>query len=432
MNLRRIAARILSHVIHGGQSLTAALEQQLPESISAQDKALLQAICYGVVRHYFELHQHLGQLLSKPLKAKDSDIECLILVGLYQLQYMRIKAHAAVAETVAACKHKPWAKSLVNAVLRQFQRDDATIRRISQQNPIAQYNHPQWMLDQLEQHWPEQAETILTANNHPAPMTLRINPLQTNREHYGQQLLAQGLEYENCTFSRYGIRLHHAVNVDTLPGFASGQVSVQDEAAQLAAQLLDAQPHDRVLDLCAAPGGKTAAILESQPQLQALLAVDVDAKRLQRVQDTLHRLQLQAETKVADATEAASWAGDRGFERILLDAPCSGLGVIRRHPDIKLLRREADIAQLQDLQSRILDAAWSLLNRGGILVYATCSILKQENEQQIAAFLSRHPDAQEVPITADWGIARPQGRQILTGQQQMDGFYYAKLRKTAD
>ena len=430
MNLRRLAAQTLTSVIHNGQSLTSALDHHVAGLANPKDKALVQAIVYGVIRHYYELDDQLRQLVSKPLKSKDGDIECLILAGIYQLQYMRIKAHAAVAETVAASKHKPWAKSLVNAVLRQYQRDAESLSNMSERTTQQHFNHPEWMRNRIQQQWPEQATSLLTANNLAAPMTLRVNRLRASREEYSQQLLALGLSHQECQFSPFGITLNQAVNVDELPGFRDGWVSVQDQAAQLAADLLECQPFDRVLDLCAAPGGKTAAILESQTQLQVLMAVDIDDKRLLRVQENLQRLHLKAETLAADATQVQQWGQSLRFERILLDAPCSALGVIRRHPDIKLLRRADDIQPLQAIQSSILDAAWSMLAVGGVLLYATCSVLKEENEQQIAAFLNRHKDATEIVIEADWGEKRPYGRQILTGQQQMDGFYYAKLRKT--
>lgn len=430
MNLRRLAAQTLTSVIHNGQSLTAALDHPVAGLANPKDKALVQAIVYGVIRHYYELDDQLRQLVSKPLKSKDGDIECLILAGIFQLQYMRIKPHAAVAETVAATKHKPWAKSLVNAVLRQYQRDADSMQQLSEKTTRQHLNHPEWIKTCIQQQWPEQATSLMTANNLAAPMTLRVNRLRANREEYSQQLLALGLSHQECQFSPFGITLNQAVNVDELPGFRDGWVSVQDEAAQLAAELLDCQPSDRVLDLCAAPGGKTAAILESQTQLKTLIAVDIDDKRLQRVQENLQRLHLKAETLAADATQVQQWGQSLKFERILLDAPCSALGVIRRHPDIKLLRRPDDIQQLQAIQSQILDAAWSMLAIDGVLLYATCSILKEENEQQIAGFLDRHRDATEIPIETEWGEKRPHGRQILTGQQQMDGFYYAKLCKT--
>ena len=428
MNCRGCAAQILSRVISDGHSLTAALESQLPKLKDHQDRAFVQAVCYGVVRHYFALDFILQQLLDKPLKPKDSDIQALLLVGLYQLQHMRVKQHAAVSETVAATRHKPWAKSLVNAVLRHYLREAEDLQAACLNDRQAALNHPSWMIHAIQTSWPEQAKEILTANNQPAPMALRVNAIKGSREDYLQRLSQLNVNAQRVNYCPSALILDQALNVDQLPGFSEGLVSVQDVAAQLASGLLDTKPDHRVLDLCAAPGGKTAAILEQQPNLASMLAVDIDATRLQRVNDNLARLQLQANTLAADAGNPA-WADGQSFDRILLDAPCSGFGVIRRHPDIKLLRRESDLEALQILQAKILNTAWSLLAPGGILLYATCSILKQENEQQIAQFLSRHSDAAELAIDADWGIARPHGRQILTGELQMDGFYYAKLGK---
>ncbi|WFP52214.1 16S rRNA (cytosine(967)-C(5))-methyltransferase RsmB [Methylomonas sp. EFPC3] len=429
MNLRGCAAQILAKVIGDGQSLTPALEHGLPKLKDSKDRAFVQALCYGVVRHYYALDFALGKLLGKPLKAKDADIKTLLLVGLYQLQHMRVKPHAAVSETVAATSHKPWARGLVNGVLRQYLRDADNLLQATDRDQQARLNHPQWIIDALCRDWPERHEKILHANDQAAPMFLRVNQRQTSRETYLDQLAAQGIAGQPVDCCDTAIRLDQAVAVEQLPGFSDGRVSVQDGAAQLAAELLDAQAGDWVLDMCAAPGGKTAAILERQPALAGLMAIDVDAQRLQRVEENLARLHLQAETLVADAGNPADWAGPRRFQRILLDAPCSGFGVIRRHPDIKLLRRPDDIAALQVTQARILQAAWQLLTPGGVLLYATCSVLKVENEQQIAAFLATHTDAEELTIYAHWGLARPHGRQILTGERQMDGFYYAKLRK---
>jgi 16S rRNA (cytosine967-C5)-methyltransferase len=429
MNIRGYAAEILSQVLSDGQSLTAALASGLPKLHDPKDRAFVQALCYGVIRHYYALDLMLSCLLSKALKQKDGDIKALMLVGLYQLQYMRVKSHAAVSETVAATKHKPWSKGLVNAVLRQYQRDAEALQLACAQDRQARFNHPEWIIRQLEQDWPDQAEQILAANDLAPPLTLRVNTLQGSRDAYLDLLAEQAIAAQSVAECDTALALDQPIGVELLPGFAQGRVSVQDSAAQLAAALLDAQPGQRVLDLCAAPGGKTAAILERQPALLSLLAVDIEATRLQRVSENLQRLKLRAEVLAADAARPEDWAAGRRFERILLDAPCSGLGVIRRHPDIKLLRRATDIPELQALQSSILDAAWSLLTPGGVLLYATCSVLKQENELQIGAFLSRHADARELPIAADWGQARPHGRQILSGELQMDGFYYAKLLK---
>lgn len=428
MNCRGSAAQILSRVISDGHSLTTALDNQLPKLKDHQDRAFVQALCYGVIRHYYALDFILQKLLDKPLKSKDGDIQALLLVGLYQLQHMRVKQHAAVSETVAATRHKPWAKSLVNAILRHYLRDAENLQAVCLDNQQATLNHPNWMIDAIQADWPEQAIDILKANNQPAPMALRVNVLKGSREDYLQRLNQLDINAQRVNHCPSALILDQALNVDQLPGFSEGLVSVQDVAAQLASSLLDIKPGHRVLDLCAAPGGKTAAILEQHPDLASMLAVDIDPIRLQRVNDNLTRLQLQANSQTADASNP-SWANGQSFDRILLDAPCSGFGVIRRHPDIKLLRRESDLEALQILQAKILSAAWSLLAPGGILLYATCSILKQENEQQIANFLSSHSDAIELSIDADWGLARPHGRQILTGELQMDGFYYAKLGK---
>jgi 16S rRNA (cytosine967-C5)-methyltransferase len=288
------------------------------------------------------------------------------------------------------------------------------------------------MIRHLRSDWPEETESILLANDAPPPMVLRVNLLQGNRKDYQELLSEQGIVAKIPEQgSEACLLLDQPVSVEQLPGFAEGRVSVQDSSAQLAALLLELHPGHKVLDLCAAPGGKTAAILERQPRLHSLLAIDVDSQRLQRVSENLQRLKLNAEVLVGDARLPDSWARESMFDRVLLDAPCSGLGVIRRHPDIKLLRRETDILGLQQLQAEILEAAWRLLIPGGLLLYVTCSILKRENEIQIADFLQNHPDAKEVVINADWGVARPFGRQILTGDLEMDGFYYAKLAKSA-
>lgn len=427
MNTRLVAARVLARVLQDGQSLTAALDHAFLSLDSTKDRAFIQALCYGVCRQYHRLDFILNQILDKPLK--DADVKALALVGLYQLKFMRVKSHAAVSETVQAARKKPWAKSLLNAVLRTYLREQEALHQKAEQQPSAALSHPDWLIERIERDWPEQAEIVLHENNLPPPLALRVNPAKIGREQYRQLLLEQGMTAEPITFCPTALRLDKPVPVEQLPGFAEGWVSVQDTAAQLAAGLLDLQPGHRVLDVCAAPGGKTAHILESQEQLQELVAVDIDAARIQRVGENLQRLNLQAKLIVADASKPSAWWDGKPFDRILLDAPCSALGVIRRHPDIKLLRREEDIEQLQALQQAILQAVWPLLAPGGILLYATCSILKQENEQQVSAFLSKHDDAVELSIDADWGTAATHGRQILTGDSAMDGFYYARIGK---
>jgi len=427
LNIRLVAAKVLARVLQDGQSLTAALDNAFPAIDSAKDRAFIQALCYGVCRQYHRLDFILSQLLDKPLK--DADVKALALVGLYQLKFMRVKPHAAVSETVLAARKKPWAKSLINAVLRTYLREQEGLEHKADKCQVAALSHPDWLIKQIEQDWPEQALRIFLENNQQPPMVLRVNLSKTSREDYLQLLIGQDIAAEPVSFCPSAIRLDKPVPVDQLPGFAGGLVSVQDTAAQLAAGLLDVQPGHRVLDVCAAPGGKTAHILETQPQLKELVAVDIDEFRMQRVGENLQRLNLQAKRVVGDAANPASWWDGKPFDRVLLDAPCSALGVIRRHPDIKLLRRAEDIGQLQALQKNILQAVWPLLAPGGLLLYATCSILKQENERQVQAFLAEHADAIELPIEADWGVAGVCGRQILTGESAMDGFYYARLSK---
>jgi 16S rRNA (cytosine967-C5)-methyltransferase len=422
---------VLNRVLQNGQSLTVALDLAFSgnesETMESKDKAFVQALCYGVCRHIYRLDFILNELLDKPLK--DHEVKALALVGLYQLEFMRVKPHAAVSETVQAARKKPWAKALLNALLRNYLRQQDSLKQKADAIRSSAVSHPDWLIKCIEQDWPEHAADIYLENNLQAPLVLRINLSSVSRESYMRQLEERGIIAAEVEFCPSAIVLDKPVQVELLPGFSDGQVSVQDTAAQLAATLLDIQPGQRVLDVCAAPGGKTAHILEAQPQLQELVAVDIDDARMQRVRQNLQRLKLSASLLVGDAANPQNWWDGQFFDRILLDAPCSALGVIRRHPDIKILRRADDIEQLQSLQKNILQAIWPLLAPGGILLYATCSILKQENEQQILSFLASHDDAVVEPIVADWGIAVSCGRQIITGESGMDGFYYARLSK---
>ena len=427
MNTRLIAAKVLTSVIRDGQSLTAALNNTLGVVESDKDRAFIQALCYGVCRNFHRLDYILSQMLDKPLK--DLDVKALALIGLYQLKFMRVKSHAAVSETVLAARKKPWAKALINALLRSYLRGQEGFEQKADNVKSALVSHPDWLIQQIEQDWPMQAQQIFQQNNEQPPMALRVNLANISQDQYLQKLRDQGIEAEAVSFCRSAILLNKPAAVDILPGFNEGWVSVQDTAAQLAAELLDVQIGHRVLDVCAAPGGKAAHILEHQPKVRELVAVDIDKLRLLRVNDNLQRLKLSAKLIVGDASKPEDWWDGQLFDRILLDVPCSALGVIRRHPDIKLLRRAEDINTLQVLQKRIMTAVWSLLAPGGIMLYATCSILKQENEQQIEAFLATNTNAIEVPINADWGLVRRYGRQILTGESAMDGFYYALIRK---
>ncbi len=429
MSLRLVATAVLVKVVKDGQSLTVALEKAFETVEDSKERAFIQALCFGVIRQYHRLDFILQQLLSKSLRNKDTDIKMLLLIGLYQLQYMRVKSHAAVSETVSAANKKRWAKSLINGVLRHYIRDQQSLEQAADKDRLACCSHPEWLVNKIESDWPEQAKGLLIENNKQAPMALRVNLAQTTRAAYLQLLTDNKISANSVSFCPTAIVLEQPVAVEKLPRFNEGWVSVQDTAAQLAAQLLDVQAGQSVLDLCAAPGGKTAAILEGQADSISMLAVDIDQIRLARVNENLQRLKLQAKVIVGDAAKPSEWVQGQIFDRILVDAPCSALGVIRRHPDIKVLRRETDISALQTIQQQILNAAWELLAPDGILLYATCSILKQENESQVEAFLNTHKDASEVIIEGGWGIKRGVGRQVLTGDSAMDGFYYAKLIK---
>lgn len=428
-NPRAVAARILAQVISEGRSLSRALED-VPPQVS-DDRALIQEMCYGSLREYHRLSRIVASLLKKPLKEKDADVQALLLLGLYQLLYMRVPDHAAVSETVAASTvlKKPWARGLLNGVLRNFQRQREDLLMQADATEEGRWSHPQWMIDALREAWPAEWETVLEANNERPPMSLRVNSAKIGVADYLQLLEKADIDASSSDFTPGAIRLEQPQDVTALPGFADGQISVQDEAAQQAALLMDLHPGQRVLDVCAAPGGKTAHMLELADV--DMVAVDVDATRLQRVKENLQRVGETALCIAGDASTPEAWWDGESFERILLDAPCSATGVIRRHPDIKLLRRKADISKLVALQAQILNAVWPLLKPSGMLLYATCSVLPQENAQQISAFVKRQTDARIKAINVQWGTSVAAGRQILTGSNGMDGFYYACLEKTA-
>lgn len=432
MNTRAIAARALQRVRYQGESLTEVLQHSNIQNLPVRDQAWVRHVCFGAVRWHGRLGAILRELLDKSIKASDKDIECLLRLGLYQIIYQRTPDHAAVSETVQATKalKKAWAGSLVNGVLRRFLREQAVILAKADQLESAQYSFPTWLADRLKQAWPEDWQTIMCASNEHPPLSLRVNALVMSREQYLERLQQSEITAEPWLQTEMGIHLPEALTVTELPGFATGAFSVQDAAAQQAAQLLACQAQMRVLDACAAPGGKTCHLLERYPDID-LWALDNSARRTQQVYENLTRLNLKARVKVADAGDLTAWWDGQSFDRILLDAPCSATGVIRRHPDIKLLRKKTDIATLQEQQAKLLQALWQVLKPGGQLLYATCSILPEENNLQVEQFLQAQPDAQVKQIEATWGRALSVGRQILPGEQGMDGFYYALLEKTA-
>ncbi len=412
----------------GRSSLNEPLAAGLA-AVKSADRALLQQLCYGSLRSYQRLNGVLRQLLKKPLKRKDADIEALILCGLYQLLEMRTPDHAAISTTVEACRvlGKPWATGLVNGVLRRCSREAEAL--LAALDEAAHCSHPRWLLGALKSAWPEHFPEIIDANNGQPPMCLRINARKTHREDYLRQLEQAGIPAIPCEWAADGIRLASAVDVSRLPGFDDGLVSVQDEAAQLAAAIVQAAPGDKVLDVCAAPGGKACHILEGQMQLGGLVAMDLDPARLQRIHENLNRLQLSAEVLLGDGMQPPGSLGKESFDHILVDAPCSGSGVIRRHPDIKLLRQENDIPGFATLQLSILNGVWPLLRPGGRLLYVTCSVLPAENRELIDSFLQVDKAARLLPLERPWGLDINGARQLLPTADGADGLFYALLQK---
>ncbi|MEA3303195.1 MAG: 16S rRNA (cytosine(967)-C(5))-methyltransferase RsmB [Pseudomonadota bacterium] len=425
---RAASALVIQQVLQG-RNLDAALGS-VADRLAEKERALTAEISYGVCRWYFQLNALLELLLEKPLKSSQRVIHALMLAGLYQLLHTRIPAHAAVSETVAATGKlgKGWAKSLTNAVLRRFLREQQSLLQQLHANDAATLAMPQWLLLRLQQEWPGQWRRIAESYLQRPPMTLRVNCSKATVEAALADLAAAGFAAHAFAQIDSALMLEKAAAVESLPGFSAGYLSVQDAGAQFAAQLLDTRAGDEVLDACAAPGGKTTHILELQPDAR-VTAVDVDSGRLQRVEENLQRLGQQARLLTADVSlQQGEWR-ERSYERILLDVPCSASGVIRRHPDIKLLRKAGDVDSLAARQQQILESVWSLLKSGGVLLYVTCSLLAEENQQQIEAFLARHDDAKEQPIALAAGHKLSAGWQILPGESNMDGFYYALLGK---
>jgi len=423
-NLRSMAAQAVEKVVEQGQSLSNVLPA-LQQKVSDKDKALLQELCFGVLRTLSQLEWLVNKLMSRPMTGKQRTVHYLIMVGFYQLLHTRIPPHAALAETVegAVAIKRPQLKGLINGVLRQFQRQQEELLTEFSQSET-RFLHPEWLLKRLKKAYPQKWQEIAEANNQRPPMWLRINRNHHTRDAW--LALLEDAGRNGFTHEAYpdAVRLAAPAPVHALPGFEDGWVTVQDASAQGCMTWLEPKNGEHILDLCAAPGGKTTHILEVAPQAN-VMAVDVDEQRLSRVYDNLKRLGMKAQVKQGDGRKPAEWCGETQFDRILLDAPCSATGVIRRHPDIKWLRRDRDIPELAQLQADILDAIWPHLKFGGTLVYATCSVLPEENSQQISAFLKRTPDA----ALHDTGTPERPGQQNLPGAEEGDGFFYAKLIK---
>lgn len=436
LNTRAAAAKISWQIIDKGQSLDTAIASFFEQyDYSPQDRGFIQELTYGVCRWYGELDAVASTLLKSPIRNKDRVVHFVLLVGLYQLRHLDTAEHAGVDETVSACKQldKQWAKNVINGCLRNYLRapdnndlDDKAVN----------LSHPDWIKAAIKSAWPTHLEAILNANNKRPPMCLRVNRRQNSQHEYLEILKNVSISANADPFSSDGIILEHPCAVSALPNFDKGACSVQDTAAQIAADLLLPEVNTvesnelTILDACAAPGGKTAHLLERCDNSVKLDALDISERRCQQLQSTLDRLQLTAEIHVADATKVPTWNPPKdGYDRILIDAPCSGLGVIRRHPDIKHHRRPSDIDTLELVQAAILDQLWSLLKPNGVMLYMTCSVLPKENEKQIVKFLKRTQDARSMPIQHPSSLALEHGVQTLPGVHGMDGFYYCVLGK---
>ena len=445
---RSLALALLLGVFEQGRNLESQITPLSTNvecgRLDARELALARELASGVLRRERALLAVLAPMLKRPFKAKDRDLQLLALLGLYQLQSTRIPAHAAINQTVEICNRlaKPWARALLNAVLRRAQREQPPSVPIDAATGLQDqlggapaavvYSHPDWLHAAFVRDWGAgAAQRLMAANNERAPMWLRVNCRRSARREYAKRLTDAKLDYQMPEIDALdaALLLPEPIAVARLPGFAAGLVSIQDGAAQLAASLLELEPGQRVVDACAAPGGKSMHILEAHPRLQRLVSVEVDPVRAQLIDDSAARLGFDHRATVADFAQLDQWWDKTEFDRVLLDAPCSATGVIRRHPDIKVLRRAEDIEALVERQTALLDAAWQVLRPRGALLYVTCSVLRCENEHQIQAFLRRHPDAEVAPIESACGRRSEPGLQILPGEHNMDGFYFARLRK---
>jgi len=419
-NIQLAATQIVQQVLVDGRNLNQVLDESLRRKTvwTPAQRAALQDLSYGTLRFYGQLNSILDLLLHKHMT--DNRISYLLLVALYQLQYSKAAPHAVVDFAVRSADIlNPKIRGLVNAILRNFLRNRADLLAQAALKPEGRYSHPQWWIDELNAQYGENAAAILEAGNQHPPMTLRVNQRRGTTTAYLEQLSALGIAAR--IIQPDALQLDKPVSVDKLPGFFDGMVSVQDAGAQYAARLLDVHDGMRVLDACAAPGGKTAHMLELADV--EMVALDKDEKRLQRVAENLQRLELSATLLTGDAANPADWWDGKPFERILADVPCSATGVARRHPDIKWLRRKKDIVSFAAQQAGILKSLWPLLAQDGKFLYATCSVFNQENQSVIDAFLAQNPEARQLVTEV------PDGQLLPTDQH--DGFFYALLQKTA-
>ncbi len=396
-------------------------QKNIQECLTAEDTPFVYQLTYGTLRHYFSLCSMVNHALKQPLSKSDHDLYLVLLLGMYQLKYLDVPEYAVLKETVDIADKikKSWAKKLINAILRRYLREKEVFEKQIFLTEQSQYDHPQWFIERIKNAYPEQWQAILLANNERAPLSLRVNRLKISRDDYLQQLDTHAIQAQKLESLSDGIVLEQATDVHNLPGFKEGWFSVQDAASQAVVEYLDLKPGQRVLDACAAPGGKTCHILEKEPNLVELVALDNAPARIKKITENLERLQLKATLVCGDAADPKQWWDKKPFDRILLDAPCSATGVIRRHPDIKLLRTTEEITKATQIQKKILAALWPLLKKKGVLVYTTCSIFPEENQEQIEQFLQNHADAQLITL-----------KQLIPGNEEnVDGFFYSVIRK---
>lgn len=431
---RTLAAHILTRIFKDELTLDRLIPDMSDLLSSNRDRAFARELCYGVLRWYPRLEFFLNALQSKPFKKKDQDIKSAMLCGLYQLEYLRTPPHAAVSSSVDVAKqlNKNWAGPVINAVLRRYQRERLDLNRRADEYEPAYFAHPEWLISALRDDWPEHWQGILRSNNERPTMQLRVNLSLVSREEYLNKLNQVEMAATASTLHPAGIELSDPVAVESLPGFTQGMVSVQDYGAQLAAPLLGLQAGHAVLDACAAPGGKAAHIFEILPNLLRLTALEVSGQRIKLLKATQARLNTAMDVIQGDARQPETWWDGTEYDRILLDVPCSATGVIRRHPDIKILRKPGDITRFTITQQELLESTWLLLKHKGRLVYATCSLLTQENDRQLEIFIRNHADVRVAAVepVQEWGIATKFGRQTVPGYDDADGFYYAILEKT--
>ncbi|MDR3444117.1 MULTISPECIES: 16S rRNA (cytosine(967)-C(5))-methyltransferase RsmB [unclassified Dyella] len=426
---RALAAQALADIALRGTSLRDAMERHAPKLADSRDRALLMALLSDGARWWLRFDAVLDRLLEKPLRQKEPAVHALLVLGLVQLEILKLPEYAAVAATVQATRamQRPRMAGLVNAVLRRWQRERETLLAALDAKPQTRHAHPAWLAKALAHDWPEQSDAVMAADNVEPPLMLRVNQRRTTRESLVDRLRSDGYTADAHTWLADGIVLPHSTDVTRLPGFATGEFAVQDGAAQIATDLAELSDGQRVLDACAAPGGKACHLLERADV--ALTALEFDARRAQRITQNLERLGLSANLVIGDAGQPSDWWDGTPFDRILIDAPCSATGVLRRRPDVRLHRRESDIATLAALQRRILDALWPLLAPGGRLIYITCSMLRAENDVVVGEWLKTQADARAIAFTLPVGQSAAVGWQVLPGEGDLDGMYYAVLEK---